>query len=561
MRLRVGGEGEFNSAQVAALAALGGSSGGFQEGALIGFDTTNAPGGVFTFGGDLTDPGGNSIGLVKVGTGVLSLTGNNDHTGGTYLKEGVVSLGSSGALGANGPIVFEGGTLQFTAANTTDYSSRISGASTSIGIDTGGQDIVFATPIQYIVNSWTKTGEGTLSLNGLFLALETRIEQGTLRLTPVSGFVSMYNVAAGAKLEFNVAGGASTDYFGDFNGGGTLVKSGTGTLNGVRGGSFAMASGSMIDVQGGIFVTGLRQWTDNLSALHVAAGAAFNVTLGSARVDALTGSGRISTGSANLSFGVDNGSGIFDGVLASGAYFKEGTGTQVLSGENTFGSSLRVNEGTLQLDGSLAAGVIVAEAGVLSGHGVVHGTISGAGQVGPGNSPGILTADAVNGEDGLGFNFEFTLAGNALWHDPAASGNDVLHIMGGSPFLFALDSDNTIHLFFAAVGVTYVGGFFTEGEIDLLTGNIEGAGYRYYLRDDMNGTIFHNGNLYVEFFGGVTRSVVAVNDADFADGTVNGYAQKFEIVPESSTWGLLILAALALCFRSQLFPSPRRDRQ
>jgi autotransporter-associated beta strand protein len=55
--------------------------------------------------------------LVKRGTGALTLTGHNAHTGGTVLEEGVLTAGSSGALGC-GDVRVDGGTLRVSAASS-----------------------------------------------------------------------------------------------------------------------------------------------------------------------------------------------------------------------------------------------------------------------------------------------------------------------------------------------------------------------------------------------------------------------------------------------------------
>ena len=69
-----------------------------------------------TYAGNITGAGK----LTKLGTGSLTLTGNNTYTLGTVLGAGTLSLGSSTAIGSTGKLIFSGGTLQFTSANTTD---------------------------------------------------------------------------------------------------------------------------------------------------------------------------------------------------------------------------------------------------------------------------------------------------------------------------------------------------------------------------------------------------------------------------------------------------------
>ncbi|MFJ1602114.1 phosphatase PAP2 family protein [Streptomyces sp. NPDC088253] len=55
--------------------------------------------------------------LVKRGTGALTLTGDNAHTGGTVLEEGALAAGSSGALGC-GDVRVDGGALRVSAVSS-----------------------------------------------------------------------------------------------------------------------------------------------------------------------------------------------------------------------------------------------------------------------------------------------------------------------------------------------------------------------------------------------------------------------------------------------------------
>ena len=122
-------------------------------------------------GTNLTSSGGS---LEKLGTGTLSLSGNNTFAGGTTLTAGTLSLGSTGALGptdltdpAAGPISFAGGTLQYTASNTLDYSARFSpSAGQTYSIDTNGQSVEFASNLTSPGASLAKLGAGTLALTG-----------------------------------------------------------------------------------------------------------------------------------------------------------------------------------------------------------------------------------------------------------------------------------------------------------------------------------------------------------------------------------------------------------
>ncbi|MFN9489451.1 MAG: beta strand repeat-containing protein, partial [Betaproteobacteria bacterium] len=71
------------------------------------------------------------------------------------------------AVGTSGTLSFTGGTLQYSAANTTDYSSRFGSAGgQSWRIDTNGQAVSFAGNLVGTGSSLAKLGTGTLTLSG-----------------------------------------------------------------------------------------------------------------------------------------------------------------------------------------------------------------------------------------------------------------------------------------------------------------------------------------------------------------------------------------------------------
>lgn len=127
---------------------------------------------------DYTFEGEGSIsgtgGLEKSGTGRLTILGNNDYTGTTVIREGIVVLeslsdgGAPGPLGAAGKeaenIVIDGGTVEFTGTSATDRGITlgmnnstldvISGITATIGGSLEG------------TGQMTKKGDGTLQLTG-----------------------------------------------------------------------------------------------------------------------------------------------------------------------------------------------------------------------------------------------------------------------------------------------------------------------------------------------------------------------------------------------------------
>lgn len=115
---------------------------------------------------NLAELNGGTTPLTKTTAGTLVMQGNNTYTGGTNINAGIVQVNSAGALGSTGSIAFGGGTLQYTANNTTDYSSRFStAASQAYSIDTNGQSVTYATDLSSSGGTLTKLGAGTLVLS------------------------------------------------------------------------------------------------------------------------------------------------------------------------------------------------------------------------------------------------------------------------------------------------------------------------------------------------------------------------------------------------------------
>jgi autotransporter-associated beta strand protein len=79
------------------------------------------------------------------------------------------------------------------------------------------------------------------------------------------------------------------------------------------------------------------------------------------------------------------------GILGTISLVKSGSGTQVLSGSNTYAGPTTINQGKLVVDGSLLSLVTVNSGGILGGTGSLTSvTVSAGGQVAPGDSPGVL---------------------------------------------------------------------------------------------------------------------------------------------------------------------------
>jgi fibronectin-binding autotransporter adhesin len=157
----------------------------------VGTDNTSA-----TFGGTIADGTGGRLGLVKVGTGTLTLTNVNSYSGGTTIAGGTLAVSRDAALGAGNVTGTAVSTLSFTGTTTTARTIALSGGSMTAA---AGQTVTF--------NGGTAAG---LTVDG----------PGQFATDPTNGgrFVNI-TTAPAASLTSN----SPNDVFRHFANGGTLA--------------------------------------------------------------------------------------------------------------------------------------------------------------------------------------------------------------------------------------------------------------------------------------------------------------------------------------------------
>ena len=370
----------------------------------------------------------NSGGLTKLGQGTLTLTGNNTYTGGTFLNFGTLALGSTGAIAAGSNLTFGGGTLQFSPANTKDYTASIKNNTGTISIDTNFQDVTFAGALDNSnTGGLTKLGQGTLTLKGVNTYTgSTAVSAGTLAISggstgslntplsvtgPASNNARVYLsggtlLASNEVIGFRGSGtfyqndGASTNtvagtlYLGFFSSDTGIYVLGDGTLQAAQ--VTGASSTSVFNFQGGTLRAGASDNPADPTNPTTFFGGAFtaNVRNATSYIDT---NGFNVTVSSNLLHSTISGDYTQDGGLV-----KLGAGTLTLTGNNTYNGGTTVSAGTLQGNTASLQGNIQDDANLVfdqAADGTFAGTISGAGTLAK-TGAGTLTLTGNNSYSG-----------------------------------------------------------------------------------------------------------------------------------------------------------------
>lgn len=340
----------------------------------------------YSFSGTITNSAGRNLHLTKSGTGTFTIAnGNNSYTGVTKITGGVLSIDTlvnGGALSYVKP--FNAGDTVLAFTGSTGGSDLVN-AGLSVGSTVTGTGIAAGTTIVAIDTANSKI---TLSAATTTTATSTTtLNIGTFinsSIGTASAIISTNLVIDGGTLRYT-GGTTSTNRL--FQIGGT---SSSGTID-------ASGSGALVFSNTGKITYGTSTQTRTLNLIGSNTG---NNTLAAVIADNGTG------GTVSLT--------------------KNGTGTWVLSGLNTYTGATTVNGGKLVVNGSLASGsaVTVNVGGRLGGTGTINGSVNVYGGIDLGDaSAGTLwLKNGLTLADGSSLVFDLS--------DSTLSGNDLISITG-----------------------------------------------------------------------------------------------------------------------------------
>jgi fibronectin-binding autotransporter adhesin len=361
------------------------SSSAITNNGTLSFNRTNT----VTQGTDFASGLSGNGALTTSGTGTLILSGTNNYAGSTTISNGELRVTSANAIAGTSGITVNSGRFALDGSITT-------GSGKSITINGSGGNFFGALQ----GNSGNNVWEGDVVI-GSTAGTRLGVNAGTFR---VNGVISGSTVANGITLRPNAGtvlelAGAST-YAGD-----TTIISGTGVVT-LSGGSNRLPTGTRL-----IFGASATSGILNLNGQNQEI-AGLSVISGTANEIRSTDSAVLTVNTATAS--PSNWAGRITGAIS---LTKTGSETLTLTAANTYSGATTVTQGSLVLSGAgsvansgrihLAASTTLDVRGVtggftlgasqsLTGVGTISAlgqTVTAAGTLSPGNSPGALIQD------------------------------------------------------------------------------------------------------------------------------------------------------------------------
>jgi fibronectin-binding autotransporter adhesin len=478
-----------------------------------------------TYASALTSTGGSLTLSDTLGTGKLILTGNNTWTGGTTISSGTLQVGSgatTGNLGSGG--VTDNSALIYDRSNALTESNVITGTGSVSQIGTGTVTLTGS-------NTWT----GGTSISFGALQVGSGGTTGNLGSGGVTDNSALIYDRNNALTESNVITGT-----------GSVSQIGSGTTTFVAANTYT--GGTTISA-GGIQV-GSGGTTGNLGS----GGVTDNGTLSYDRSNALTESNVIS---------------------GTGSVSQIGSGTTTLTSNNTYTGGTEVSSGTLLANGGTATrtgGFVTGTSGSATGTGSVlvdnHATLGGTGVIKPTSGTGVTIATGGTLVSGI-YPASGTAAGPGLTLDNTAALPSILNVNSNATLTFYLGSGATKDTYdFANPAtqssfLTVIGN--TTGEISFgtgdtinlvdLTGGVlqltsstpylliqAGGGDALSDNDLYSGLTTSGGYIGTQLQNGwvTDLTVTGLNGVNYPTNSLYLYDGNLEVVPEPSTWALMI---------------------
>jgi autotransporter-associated beta strand protein len=351
--------------------------GNIANNAAVVFDQTTSG----TYSGNMSGVGA----LTKNGSGSVTLSGSNTYSGATTVNAGTLALGSNTALGDSSAVAINGGELNVGSRSETVHSMTMNGGALTIGSGTltlnnassfTGGTVTLAGSVNSRLNTTGTTALGNVDFvynNGSNLGDGKGLVAGGSIVVNAATSANFTNAAAGAgRIELNAdttidvgAGGAmnvswTIDQFGGTR---SLTKNGSGNLtlnvaNTYSGGT-TLNTGTLVIGHAGAAGSGTITQANATSLLKFdTVGTITNAMLvhNVLATQSATLSGAITVNNATWDIDTGDTLTISGNISGPGGLTKNGSGTLVLSGSNSYSAPTVINAGTLNATSAGALG-------------------------------------------------------------------------------------------------------------------------------------------------------------------------------------------------------------
>ena len=318
-----------------------------------------------TTGNSMVISGGGRVenavsGVIGSNAGASSNSVTVSGSGSNWTSSGSLVVGSSGT--GNSLVVSSGGMVQTGSTPTSTVLGYNAGSSNNSVVVTGSGSTLTSSGV---IVGYSGTGNSLVITNG-----------GSMQSSDYDAVIGYNPIATGNSVQVTGSGSLWQTAYGIQVGG-----SGAGTLTVANGGNVTATQ------------TTIAEFAGSSGALNIG---------GFSQSDA---AGTISTptiafgaGSGRINFNQSNSTTLSSVISGTGAVYQLGSGTTILTGNNTYNGATNVDAGTLLINGnqSAANGVVTVAAGAaIGGAGSIGGTVTVNGILSPGNSPGVLTTASL----------------------------------------------------------------------------------------------------------------------------------------------------------------------
>lgn len=373
--------------------------------------------------------------LFKSGTGVLTISNANTHTGTTTLTAGTTRIGNDSSLGTGG-LTLNGGTLSSdsSTARTPANSSLAIGGDLTLGdaVNTGA--LTFSAPVDLGAASRILTTESPVSLAGS-ITNGSLSKSGSASLTLTGSNSHAATTISAGVLNVGDGGSSGTLGTGNISNQGALAinRSGTLSIPGIISGT------GSLDINGGgtVTLTGLNTYTGT-TTIHP--GSSLVLSMGINYAESHVGSAvAIGSGSTLLlttlhatgfAYSLAGNKAAADVSIAAGGTFNRNGNDTYIQGLTMTGNSVVTGGGGLRLCANITATSDATGAPTINNIALVGGTYTNAGNThtltvvhGPGSA---ATSDLT-----IGPIDQVTQAGAT---DIIKEGNGTLTLTGASIF-------------------------------------------------------------------------------------------------------------------------------